>query len=148
MDFPGDQPRWCGKLEDIELFPFGLFPLLQSRAGGRATAAQNRFPAAISPALFLSGGQLGAREGGWPGNRGSDVYRLDRLVCRSRVCRREGAGASIRVRMKAAALSPRRPVFLSLAAGDGGAPGWIFFLPFVVGVAGAAERILYLHRVS
>jgi len=48
----------------------------------------------------------------------------------------------------AAALSSRRPVFLSLAAGDGGMPGWIFFLPFVVGVAGAAERILYLHRVS
>ena len=79
---------------------------------------RNRFPAAISPALFLSGCQLGAGEGGWPGNRGSDVYRLDRLVSRSRVCCRKGVGASIRVRMKAAALSPRRPVFLSLAAGE------------------------------
>ncbi|KAG2562537.1 hypothetical protein PVAP13_8KG280101 [Panicum virgatum] len=30
---------------------------------------------------------------------------------------------------------------------DGGAPGWIFFLPFVVGVSSAAERILYLQGI-
>ncbi|KAG2601029.1 hypothetical protein PVAP13_5KG565214 [Panicum virgatum] len=49
--------------------------------------------------------------------------------------------------MKAAALSSRQPVFLSLAAGHGGTPRWIFFLPIVVGVAGTTERILYLQDI-
>jgi len=51
-----------------------LFPLLQLRGGEKATAARIRLPAAISPALFLSGGQSGVGEGGRPGNRLADVY--------------------------------------------------------------------------
>lgn len=90
---------------------------------GTNTPKRNRLPAAISPALFLSG------EGGWPGNRRADVYRLDRFVSRSRVCWRRGAASFVRVRMRAAVVSPRR----------------LLFLPLDVGVGVAVERILFLR---
>ena len=44
--------------------------------GKRVKRRPRRVPAAIPPAPPLSGGQFGAGEGGWPGNRRADVNRL------------------------------------------------------------------------
>lgn len=129
----------------VPLGSFPLFPLLQLR-GERATAARLRLPATISRAPFLSGGQSGVGEGGRPGNRYADVYRLGRLLSRSRVAGGEVLDF-VRERMKVAALFPCWPGFLPLAAGDGGAAGRILFLPLVVGDGGAAERILFLREL-
>ena len=105
------------------------------------------FPAAIPPAPLLSDGRSGVGEGGGPQNRCADVYRLDVVVSRSRVCRRRGAVVPVRVRM-AAVLSPARPGFLPLVVGDGSAAGWILFLLFAAGDGGAVERILLLLEHS
>jgi hypothetical protein len=59
------------------------FPQLQLSGAKKRCC---RFPAAIPPAPFLSGGREGAGEGGGPGNRCADVYRLGSWLPRSRIC--------------------------------------------------------------
>jgi hypothetical protein len=44
------------------------------------------FPAAISPAFFLSGGRRAVAEGDWPRNRHVVVYRVGNRLPRSRIC--------------------------------------------------------------
>jgi hypothetical protein len=43
-------------------------------------------PAAIPPAPSLSGCRFGAGDGGGPGNRRADVYRLASYLVRPRLC--------------------------------------------------------------
>jgi hypothetical protein len=60
-----------------------LSPLLQL---SRAKRRRRAFPAAISLAPFLFGGQRGFGEGNGPGNRRAVVYRVGGSLPRSRVC--------------------------------------------------------------
>jgi hypothetical protein len=60
-----------------------LSPLLQLPKAKRGRTA---FPAAISPALFLSSGRRAVAEGDASGNRCADVYRVGNRLPRSRVC--------------------------------------------------------------
>jgi hypothetical protein len=64
------------KIEGLTLSP--LFPLLQL---SKAKSGRTAFPAAISPALFLSGDRQGVVEGGGPTN-----HRVGSSLPRSRVC--------------------------------------------------------------
>ncbi|CAN6315810.1 unnamed protein product, partial [Urochloa humidicola] len=75
-------------------FPSAL-PFLYSRAK-RANARRLRIPAAIPPAPFGSGGCAATGDGGEPGNRRADVYRVVCFQSTSRVCSPStGGGARI-----------------------------------------------------
>ena len=98
-----------------------LFPLLQLRGGGKGE----------SGAVSSSGGDFAGplplrrpvwrRRGRAAGKSSCGCIYRSRVVSRSRICRRRGAAAPVRVRLKAAASSPSRSVFLPRLVGDGGA---------------------------
>jgi hypothetical protein len=72
---------------------FHPFPQLQSlEAKGRRKA----FPAAISPASPVSGGQSGVGDGAGPGNRRAGVYRIDSFYPSPRWCLPSVVGGAAR----------------------------------------------------
>ena len=62
------------------------YPFLQFRQATRAEARRLQVPPAISPVPFLSGCCFGAREGGGPGIRWADVYRVGSLASTPTFC--------------------------------------------------------------
>ena len=92
------------------------FSLLQEK---RARSRRRRLPATIPPAPFLSGVRDGVREGGGLGNRRAVVYRLDRLVSRSRSCSLLRSTAELGCSDVVAATAPLR---WRITSGEEGGP--------------------------